>query len=69
MVDFQARIALAEKHVTRGRQLVDKQREQIKRIRAQGRQSAEAEHLLGLFEQTLAIFEEDLAAIVERSQA
>ncbi|RUW81557.1 hypothetical protein [Mesorhizobium sp. M2A.F.Ca.ET.067.02.1.1] len=68
MSDFQSRIALAEKHVAKGRELVERQRQQIRRIGAQGRQSAEAEHLLTLFEQTLAIFEDDLAALFLRSQ-
>jgi hypothetical protein len=55
------RIALAQDHVTKGRRIVARQRQLIVEIRARGGDSENAEDLLGAFERSLAIFEDDLA--------
>jgi hypothetical protein len=60
------RTALAEEHVTRARHIVERQRNTIGEIRARGGDCAQAEDLLSVFEQSLAIFEDDLAGIVKK---
>jgi hypothetical protein len=60
------RTARAEQHVTTGRRIVARQRELIGEIRARGADCADAEDLLSVFERSLAIFEDDLAAIVKK---
>ena len=56
-------IFLAREHVSKGRQIVARQRALILQIREQRRDPAEAEDLLLRFESSLHIFEEDLARL------
>jgi predicted DNA-binding transcriptional regulator YafY len=56
-------IALAQSHVISGRQIVSRQRALIERLRAHGRDLADAEELMDRFEASLRIFEEDLARL------
>jgi hypothetical protein len=58
------RKALASEHVTKGQHIVARQRKLIAEIRARGGECGEAEDLLSAFERSLAIFEDDLAAIL-----
>ena len=55
------RLTIARKHATRGREIIARQRELIRAIRANRRDSAAAEDLLIQFERSLTIFEADLA--------
>jgi hypothetical protein len=64
--DLSAQKALAWEHVAKGRAIVEKQRTLIDHIRAQGHNSGQAEGLLAQFEQTLVIFEQDLADLTKR---
>jgi hypothetical protein len=64
--DLSAREALVRKHVSGGRRIIKKQRELIRRIRATGRDCEGSEALLAQFETSLAIFEQDLADLIER---
>ena len=59
MSDLDDRITVAARHVEEARQIVIRQRERI----ASGKAGAEAEVLLKTFEQSLAIFEGDLARL------
>jgi hypothetical protein len=61
------RISLAERHVKRGREIVARQRELIAQLRAHRCDTAFAEDLLQCFERSLAIFEDDLARLSNRS--
>jgi hypothetical protein len=61
-------ISQAREHVQRGRQIVARQRSLIEQIRAQGRDTEEAEELLVRFEASLRIFEEDLARLEARTE-
>jgi len=56
----------AQRHVRRGREIVSRQRELIAEIRAGHRDTSSAEDLLQRFENSLAIFESDLADIERR---
>jgi hypothetical protein len=60
------RSARAHRHVTQGRRIVARQRELITEIRDRGADSTSAEDLLSAFERSLAIFEDDLAAIIKK---
>jgi hypothetical protein len=59
------RAALAQDHVIRGRRIVARQRQLIAEVRARGGDCTQAEDLLSQFERSLAIFEDDLASILE----
>jgi len=61
------RIGLARHHVATGRRIVAKQRRLIAEIRARGGDCEDADNLLGAFERTLAIFEDDLAVFMRDS--
>jgi len=54
----------ATRHVLRGREIVDRQRILIARLRLRSRDADAAEDLLACFERSLAIFEDDLARLV-----
>ena len=54
-------IAQAEGHVHRGREIVLSQRKLIAHLGAQGSDSRVAKELLGAFERSLKVFEDDLA--------
>jgi len=54
-------IAQAEGHVQRGREIVVRQRKLIAHLGAQGSDSRVAKELLGAFERSLKVFEDDLA--------
>jgi hypothetical protein len=56
----------AQRHVRRGREIVSRQRELIAEIRVGQRDASLAEDLLQRFENSLAIFESDLADIERR---
>ena len=62
------RLALADDHVVQGRRIVGRQRQLISALRARSVDSGNAEDLLRAFEQTLAIFEDDLAEIAARER-
>jgi hypothetical protein len=69
MADHQAvsaRRALALQHVEKGRVIVARQRVLIDRIRAFNGNASSAEELLGTFERSLAIFEDDLTELEKR---
>ena len=61
-----ARRALAIQHVERARAIIARQRQIIDRIRAFNGDASVAEDLLGRFEGSLAIFEDDLEALEKR---
>jgi hypothetical protein len=63
-----SRLQLAQRHVSRGREIVTKQREIIIGIRKVGGDATLAEDLLSRFEQSLAIFENDLAVLERNSR-
>jgi hypothetical protein len=68
MADLLAdRTACAQEHVTKGRGIVARQRQLIAELRARGGDSENAEDLLAAFERSLAIFEDDLAAIIKKN--
>ena len=56
-------LTLARTHVQKGREIVARQRDLIARMRALRADPARAEDLLGQFERTLRIFEDDLARL------
>ena len=58
-----ARRTLAIQHVERGRAIIARQRRIIDRLRALNGDVSIAEDLLGRFERSLAIFEDDLEAL------
>jgi hypothetical protein len=58
--------ALAHAHVIKGRRIVARQRELITEIAARGGDCESAQDLLAAFERSLAIFEDDLAAIIKK---
>jgi hypothetical protein len=62
MTDLDERIARAQRHVLDGRRIVEEQRIRV----AHGQGHAEALKLLRLFEQTQAIFEGDLARLLDQ---
>jgi hypothetical protein len=53
----------ARKHVIEARALVEKQKRLVEELRSRGRDTAMAEHTLGLFRRELAHFEDYLRAI------
>jgi hypothetical protein len=57
--------ARAHRHVTKARDIVARQRDLIAGIRARGGERGKMEDLLSVFERSLAIFEDDLAAITK----
>jgi len=61
--------ARACEHVAKGRPIVARQRQLITEVRARGGDSERAEDLLAAFERSLAIFEDDLAAILKKNGA
>ena len=69
MPQFDDRIALAEHHVRRGREIVARQRELIAELRARTHDTARSEQLLDNFEQSLRAFECDLARLIQASEA
>ena len=54
---------LAREHVRKGRMLVARQQDMIGRLRATGDDCTYAERLLATFQESLAIFEDDLEKI------
>jgi hypothetical protein len=52
--------ALARRHLVEGRQIVERQREKIKRLETLGRDAIQAKRTLERYEMTLAIFEDHL---------
>jgi hypothetical protein len=63
MTTWQDRHDLARKHVLAGRQVIERQRALIERIKALGLNTASHEELLVRFETSQAIFEADLVRI------
>jgi hypothetical protein len=53
-------VALARRHVTKGRAIVEHQRLRVQRLASAGRSIEDAGRALRLFESTLAIFEKRL---------
>jgi hypothetical protein len=53
-------IALANHHVIRGREMVERQRRLVRELELDGHNTTDAKHTLGLFEQILVTFEEHL---------
>jgi hypothetical protein len=64
MFHISERLALARRHVARGRQIVERQQEIV---RNSCLNTDEAVQLLALFEKTQAIFEEDLDRLLRES--
>jgi hypothetical protein len=64
MFHISERLALARRHVARGRQIVERQQEIV---RNSCLNTDEAVQLLALFEKTQAIFEEDLDRLLLES--
>lgn len=61
--------ALAYEHVAKGQRIVARQRALIAELRERGGECGTAEDLLSIFERSLAIFEDDLAAILKKRRA
>ena len=53
-------VALARRHVRDGRAVVERQKLRVKRLADAGQSTEDAERMLCLFEDTLAIFEKHL---------
>jgi hypothetical protein len=62
-VIVESKLALAARHVARGKQIVVQQRALIAKRREAGQDTTLAEGILVQFENSLAIFEADLLAI------
>jgi hypothetical protein len=56
-------LEMARRHVMKGREIARGQRALVNRLRSHGRDTANAEKTLQLFEQSLKIFEDHLKAI------
>jgi hypothetical protein len=61
------RTAVARTHVTKARHIITRQRELISEIRACGGDCKDADDLLSIFESSLVIFEDDLAATLKEN--
>ena len=59
----EGKLALAARHVAKGRQIVAQQRALVAKKRAAGQDTTLAEGVLVQFENSLAVFEADLLAI------
>ena len=57
----ETRLQQAQRHVNRGRQLVERQREFIEQLRSASADISDAEDILACFARSLVIFEKDLA--------
>jgi hypothetical protein len=64
MDSYADRLTLAERHVREGRAVVERQREIVAKQIAAGRDATTSRLLLEQFERSLAIFEDDLAALL-----
>ena len=62
----ETRKQMASRHVIKARRIVARQRAVVRRMRRAGQDSAAAESLLTSFENSLRIFETDLADILRR---
>lgn len=60
---------MAIRHVVRGRQIVESQKQLIEHLKATGRPTGDAERTLYIHECSLRIFEDDLANIVAEEEA
>ena len=58
-------IVLAQRHVDSGRAIIKRQNDLIARLSEQQLSTVTAINLLGSFERTQAIFEDDLAALLK----
>lgn len=56
----ESKLAMAARHVAAGRKVVVRQRALVAKQKKTGRDTLDSETLLGQFERTLAIFENDL---------
>jgi len=56
----ESKLAQAARHVAEGRRIVDRQRALVARLKEAGLDAFNAKDLLGQFERTLAVFEDDL---------
>ena len=65
----ESKLARAARHVADGRRIVAEQRARVARQQSLGLNTSEAKGLLALFERTQAIFEADLKAAQEESEA
>jgi hypothetical protein len=59
----QTELEMARRRIAQGCRLVAEQREKVARLKARGADSYEAQKELDLFEDSLATFEEHLAAL------
>ena len=59
------KLALARRDVADGRRIVSRQRGIVERFEAAGRDATSAQEALAGFEQSQAIFEDDLAALLK----
>ena len=59
---------MALRHVATGRRIIERQLALIVQLRAWGHNTDEAEDLLGAFQRSQQIFENDLAQIILRRQ-
>jgi hypothetical protein len=59
----QTELEMAQRRIAQGRRLVAEQRENVARLQARGADTYEAHKELDLFEDSLATFEEHLAAL------
>lgn len=64
----ETRRELARRHVLSGREIVQRQRDLIERLRHGSADTAVAEDLLRAFKKSLAVFENDLARIEQQSE-
>src|SRR5262245_46509491 len=58
-------VAVARLHVIQGRRIVTEQRQRVRALASHGQRTGRAEHLLQVFESTLAIFEQHLRELTK----
>lgn len=68
MLSHEGQVALARRHVDKGRDIISRQHRLIERKRAKGFDTVISEELLLLFETTQTIFEGDLDRLLQRTR-
>lgn len=68
MLSREGQVALARRHVDKGRDIISRQHRLIERKRAKGFDTVISQELLLLFETTQAIFEGDLDRLLQRTR-
>lgn len=60
---LEANLTLARRHVRRGREIISEQKKRIESLRQKSLDCSDANAILKLFEETLAIYEVDLSRL------